>query len=820
MPTTCSGTNSNTLIFRYVVVSGDVDSDGVALRSGSINLNGGGLNGSTTVSLTAKTFTGVLVDTVLPVVTITSTHTAAITSSNAAAYSVSGACEAGLPVEVRVGTVAPDSAPTCSGSGTWETTLNLGGLEKGATTITASQTDSVGTGSASPVTVTVGDFEQMAISTQRISVGYNHSCVVKSDGKVSCWGDNSLGQLGNNSTSHSDYPVDVRDGTGNSDTTLQNIVQVSAGDRYTCAVNSEGNVLCWGGGWLGRLGNNLYRDHKIQLYPRAVNGINNNGTLSGMVQVHTGRYHTCALGENGQVSCWGLNTSYQLGRRYVNYNESYYPKFVRTSQNGPPLKGIVQVVVGTRHTCALTSGKKVLCWGKSNDGRLGNGSSANGALADPVAVLDSSGVGGSTLSDVIQVSGGIRSSCALKAGGTIYCWGEGFFGDLPSEKSNSSYPLLVNNLSNVRAITQSYISNSNQGITCVLDSDRQAKCWGDNRSGQLTRGTVTNNGVSPAETGLATTIRGDSTAHSVLQSIVEIGHGNSNSCALMATGKVKCWGSNAQIGVGGGGYTLYPVEVPSSGSNSDFVPGVRSSHYVCREGLSRCVLSPVSLAPGGGQSNYITNEASPAVSIFQLGTGEALTLYSDSTCLSSLPGGSVAGVSASNPQTVTLSNAVIDREIPLYYKIGGNNEVNDTLCFKSAIVFDRLAPPAPSSIYFGDDGPASDATLIVLSSLPTGVKVKVEGNSADSVKEYTAEVYLENSTCDNSSAMVASGNYDSDATLELSFDSGPHYVWDTTSGYPTQSFKFYAKSIDAAGNGSSCTESLPIWMPKPPPSNN
>ena len=134
-----SGTNSNTLTFRYVAVSGDADSDGVALRGGSINLNGGGLNGSTTVSLTAKTFTGVLVDTVPPVVTITSTHTDAITSINAAAYSVSGACKAGLAVEVRVGTVAPDSAPTCSGSGAWEATLNLGGLDKGATTITASQ---------------------------------------------------------------------------------------------------------------------------------------------------------------------------------------------------------------------------------------------------------------------------------------------------------------------------------------------------------------------------------------------------------------------------------------------------------------------------------------------------------------------------------------------------------------------------------------------------------------------------------------------------------------------------------------------------------
>ena len=365
--------------------------------------------------------------------------------------------------------------------------------------------------------------------------------------------------------------------------------------------------------------------------------------------------------------------------------------------------------------------------------------------------------------------------------------------------------------------------------TCALGFNGQAQCWGYNRAGQLTKGSITGvtnssiGHVDPAYNLTPVTIKGSSVAGSVLQGIVEIKPGVEGSCALTATGKIKCWGRQAMMGSGGGGsYTLYPVDVEASVSDSEFVPGVRSSHYVCRKNFSRCVLSLVSLTPGGLKPNYLINDASPALRVDHLGDGETLTLYSDSACASTLSGGSLAGDSDSNPQTLSLSNSVTDREIFLYYKIAGHAEINDTLCFKSALVFDRLAPPAPSAVYLGANGPAEDATSETLSSLPTTVKVKVEVNSTDSVKEYGVEVYLENSTCDSSSDLVASGSYDADGTLDLSFPSAPGYAWEPRDTSPSaspvqpQRFKFYAKSIDAAENSSSCTESLWVWLPKPP----
>ena len=224
-------------------------------------------------------------------------------------------------------------------------------------------------------------------------------------------------------------------------------------------------------------------------------------------------------------------------------------------------------------------------------------------------------------------------------------------------------------------------------------------------------------------------------------------------------------------------------------------------------------MSPISLAPGGGQSNHVTNESAPVVNVYGLKSGENLSLHSDSTCGSTLSGGSLTGNSGSNPQSLTLSNAVTDQEVSLYYKIDGHGEVNNSLCFKSYITFDRVPPPAPTSVSFTGGGS--------LTSPPDRVNVAVTVNSADSTKEYTLKVYLENSTCDDADALIAEKLYYRNITLNTIFDRPPSYSWNEIdtgpSAQPNQSqkFKFYAKSIDIAGNSSSCTASAYVWIQIP-----
>ena len=793
-----SGSDSNVLTFRYVVVDGDSDRDGDALgASGVTNLNEGGINGSTSASVafSATSFTGVLVDTILSVMTITSTHTAEIKSGNVADYQVSGTCKAGVAVQVRVGVVAPVTVPICSDSETWTASLNVGKLDKGSAMITVSQTDSVGTGNATPVSVRLGDFEQMIITSSRIDVGSDHSCVIKFDGKVSCWGRNGVGQLGTNSTTDSLYPVDVRDHTGSVGTTLENIIQVSLGYQNTCAVNSGGKVLCWGNGSWWRLGNHS-QNH--QHYPRFVNGINNDGRLGGVVGVATGFFHSCAVGTNGQVSCWGSNSLHETGSSQRSHR-SRFPRTVRTAENGPPLEGIVQAVVGGGLTYTLTSGGKVWCGGGTHRGALENGVSGGRSSREiyPVAVRDSSGVAESTLSDLIQISAGPVNSCALKADGSVYCWGyEVGGGATGSVDGSSSYPVATSSLANIKAISQSVGPASILvNTSCVLGVDGNANCWGDNRNRQLPKGVF-------LETDDIRTIKASLDDKTVLDGIVEIAAGNSNVCTLMATGKVKCWGHNENIAREGNAHTAYPVYVPSSLLNCNFTPGIRSSQYICRKSFSKCVRGSTFLAPGGGQFSYIMNGGSPVISIYGLNNGKSLTFFSDSTCTSALSGGSVSGASSSNPRTLTLSNTVTDQELSLYYKIGGHDEINSSLCFKSSITFDRKAPPAPTAVSFSG--------RVTLSSLLDRVNVAVTVNSKDSMKEYTEKVYFENSTCGDSNALITEGYYYRNVNFELRFDSSLNYPWNAYDNNPDappvqlQGFKFYSKVLDIAGNSSGC----------------
>ena len=96
----------------------------------------------------------------------------------------------------------------------------------------------------------------------QVTTGRNHSCALTFGGEVKCWGKAEHGALGNGQ-SDTDAPraVDVLD-TGSGNDLLGEIVQVSAGDQYTCALTSGGEVRCWGKGNLGQLGNNGTTPHK------------------------------------------------------------------------------------------------------------------------------------------------------------------------------------------------------------------------------------------------------------------------------------------------------------------------------------------------------------------------------------------------------------------------------------------------------------------------------------------------------------------------------------------------------------------------------
>lgn len=133
-----------------------------------------------------------------------------------------------------------------------------------------------------------------------VAAGYTHTCAVMANGGVACWGDNSSGQLGDNSTTLRKTPVAVSGLTSG-------VSSLTAGQSSTCAVTTEGAAKCWGTNSNGQLGDGSVITRKT---PVAVSGLTS-GVL-GIVAANGGGYHTCALTTDGP-KCWGLNDQGQLG---------------------------------------------------------------------------------------------------------------------------------------------------------------------------------------------------------------------------------------------------------------------------------------------------------------------------------------------------------------------------------------------------------------------------------------------------------------------------------------------------------------------------
>ncbi len=251
-----------------------------------------------------------------------------------------------------------------------------------------------------------------------ISAGAYHTCVV-ADGKAYCWGLNSFGAVGNNSTILGDVPVAVNTSGVLSGKT---VTAISAGNEHTCAV-ADGKAYCWGSNSFGQLGNGSTTK---SLVPVAVN---TSGVLSGktVTAISAGYSHTCAVA-GGKAYCWGWNLDGQLGKEVADDNFSRVPVAVDTSGvlSG---KTVTAISAGWSRTCAVADGK-AYCWGAD----------AIESNFVPVAVNTSGALSGKTIT-AISATGG--PTCVV-ADGKAYCWGNNYSGQLGNNSAtDSSLPAAV-----------------------------------------------------------------------------------------------------------------------------------------------------------------------------------------------------------------------------------------------------------------------------------------------------------------------------------------------------------------------------------------
>lgn len=230
-----------------------------------------------------------------------------------------------------------------------------------------------------------------------LAAGEYHTCAVAAGRGVRCWGSNSSGQLGDGTTTQRPAPTPVT-GLG------AETVAVASGQSHTCALGEGGGVRCWGSNTFGQLGDGTTSQ---RLAPVAVSGLS-----SGVAALTAGFYHTCALTTNGGVRCWGSNGFGQLG------DGTGQQRLTPTPVSGLS-SGVAAIAAGLGHTCALTTGGDVWCWGFNGAGRLGDGTTIDRLVPTRVT----------SLRDVASISAG-QHTCAVTRTGTGLCWGDDAYGQL------------------------------------------------------------------------------------------------------------------------------------------------------------------------------------------------------------------------------------------------------------------------------------------------------------------------------------------------------------------------------------------------------
>ncbi|HEU5055802.1 MAG TPA: hypothetical protein VFU21_04735 [Kofleriaceae bacterium] len=236
-----------------------------------------------------------------------------------------------------------------------------------------------------------------------LTAGGAHSCAIDDDTNVWCWGDNQFGQVSADAADIAAFPED-------SLTFFDSAVLVAAGGRHSAAVIDDDSVTTWGEESSPALGRG--DPAPSDPYSIVVDAFDARGSISA------GAEHTCAVGTDRGVRCWGTAGDGRLG---LEGGDRYSPADIGLDAD--------QVRAGGRHTCAL-DGDALRCWGANDAGQLG---------ADGASGPDPREVAGSWLA----VASGGEHTCAIAGDRTVRCWGDNGAGQLGREGDGSSDPSTV-----------------------------------------------------------------------------------------------------------------------------------------------------------------------------------------------------------------------------------------------------------------------------------------------------------------------------------------------------------------------------------------
>lgn len=356
------------------------------------------------------------------------------------------------------------------------------------------------------------------------------------------------------------------------------ITQIASLAYHTCVVWSDGKMKCWGwngGGQLG-LGDTKHRGGALADMGKDLPFVDV-GASRRVERVSMGYLFTCALLDQGEVKCWGDNSfcgddlDESCGLGYGDKDaRGHTPESMGNGLPAIDLGGAAKdLACGSFSCCALLTNDSVKCWGENYGGVLGYG--------DTLVRGDEPGEMGNALPPVDIGVGKVASlrvghsiagphACAVLQDGRMKCWGANAHGELglgDSQSRGDQSNEMGTALPDVPTGEQVTTVGLGDSTTCAVLDTGRLRCWGDNVWGQLGVGDTTSRGNTAGQNLPLVDLGG--------QNVIDVAS-DSHTCAILADGTVKCWGLNG-LAKDDGGVTPYGYLGLGDGQNRGDGPG-------------------------------------------------------------------------------------------------------------------------------------------------------------------------------------------------------------------------------------------------------
>jgi alpha-tubulin suppressor-like RCC1 family protein len=338
------------------------------------------------------------------------------------------------------------------------------------------------------------------ISLNSITARGSQSCGLTTGGIVYCWGVNTV-QVSESELGNSNTPA------------LQPGGMIFASMDGQCAITGAGAAYCRIPG-------------QLTLAPVAGGHV--------FASITSGGFHSCALTPAGAAYCWGSGEWGQLGNGEVLVDYAA-PVAVQGGHT------FTRIAAGTQHTCGVTSAGKLMCWGRNNQGQVGDESGLYRTVPTGVVVDQAL--------SFASVSTRGDHTCALTTAGSAWCWGNNASMQLGDGTTQVRYsPVPVNTALTFASIGAGAVHS------CARTVNGEIHCWGSNAQGRLGDGTTT----------ARTTVVKVNTA---LQ-LTSLAVGGTHSCAMTAEKVAYCWGRGFEGQLGGGDYLNSLTPAPVAGQTA------------------------------------------------------------------------------------------------------------------------------------------------------------------------------------------------------------------------------------------------------------